>query len=454
MIDSIITHFADAVRYIADLTGSLGIFDDSAASMHKAADAMIGMADNESILRAELEKTEAAHQTKLNSIYSEIGAITETEELQKRASQSAIDSVLQERDSVLALVDAKKTQREEERKLREEQFKRLMAPSEDDDDNTNGNNKQKPTKGGMAANALDALTKKYQALQTSYRSESDLLKQHYDEKLALVNAAEEQGLASTQSYDLMRSNVQGEFFDAQLQMELEQHQRLEEIRANEEQAAVDRLGRITNWYSLSADERVDIVKNAESAITALKQMSFSQQANIVTSSLAQMTAGMAQHSKGFFKINKAAGIANAIVNTASGVSKALDLPWPMNFVAAAQTAAAGLVQIKTIKSAKFGGDSGSASAPQLSSTGTGGAIPTQNAGITGNGIQPPAPPNVATQSNSSLAPQKIEHTFILEHKEGQENISLSHVSEMFERANELLDNNDQATVRFASRCAA
>lgn len=454
LIDDIITRYAAAVRTIADVTDSLGIFDDSAASMHKAADAMLDMADNTSTLKAELKKANNVHLEKIDSIYAEIDAITTTEELQKRASQSAINSALQERDSVLSIVAAKKTQRDEERKLREEQFNRLMAPAAESDSGVAKQGQPAPAEGGMAARELEQLAKRYEALQTSYLSETELLRQQTDEKLALVTAAEEQGLASLQSYDLMRSAIQGELFDAQLQIELEQHQRLEAIRANEEQAAVDRLNRITDWYSLSAQERVDITRNAESAITALKQMSFSQQANIVTSSLAQMTAGMAQHSKGFFKLNKAAGIANAVVNTAQGVSEALKLPWPMNLIAAASTGAAGLVQIKAIKSAKFGGGSASSSTPQLSSSGTGGAIPTQNAGITGNGIQPPAQPGVAAQSNNTQTMQKIEHTFVLEHQEGQESVSLSHVSEMFDKANELLDNNDAAVVRFARRVAA
>lgn len=57
--------------------------------------------------------------------------------------------------------------------------------------------------------------------------------------------------------------------------------------------------------------------------------------------------------KKLFEIGKAAAIANAIVNTAQGVSKALALGPPLGFVAAAAQGIAGLVQINTIRSQSF-----------------------------------------------------------------------------------------------------
>ena len=62
-----------------------------------------------------------------------------------------------------------------------------------------------------------------------------------------------------------------------------------------------------------------------------------------------------------FNINKAVGIANAIINTSVGVTKALaTLPPPVSFITAATTAASGAAQIATIAKSQFqGGGSGS-----------------------------------------------------------------------------------------------
>ena len=60
-------------------------------------------------------------------------------------------------------------------------------------------------------------------------------------------------------------------------------------------------------------------------------------------------ANAARFNKKFFELQKAAGIANAIVSTAQGVAKALEYPFPANLAFAALVAAAGAVQIATIR---------------------------------------------------------------------------------------------------------
>lgn len=67
------------------------------------------------------------------------------------------------------------------------------------------------------------------------------------------------------------------------------------------------------------------------------------------------------YSKKAFEINKVAGIANAIVNTAQGVTEALKLPFPLSLAAAASVAAAGFAQIQAIRNTKFGGGGASGS---------------------------------------------------------------------------------------------
>lgn len=97
-------------------------------------------------------------------------------------------------------------------------------------------------------------------------------------------------------------------------------------------------------------QRIDLTKNALTAVA----------------DLANAFAGQSEEAqRRAFNINKGVGIANAIINTAQGVTQALaTLPPPISFLTAATTAAAGAAQIATIAKTKFdsgGGASGGGS---------------------------------------------------------------------------------------------
>ena len=117
------------------------------------------------------------------------------------------------------------------------------------------------------------------------------------------------------------------------------------------------------------EEKIAEMQKAKmSEVERFRAQSFQNQVKQVSSSLVEMTAGVAQHSKTMFRINKAAGIANAIVNTAQGITKALaTYPPPISFVMAAAQAAAGFAQISAIRSSSFNGG-GSGRAPSSSAT--------------------------------------------------------------------------------------
>jgi hypothetical protein len=101
-----------------------------------------------------------------------------------------------------------------------------------------------------------------------------------------------------------------------------------------------------------------------------------------------------QKSKELFTINKVAGIANAIVNTAEGVTNALrSVPYPANIFAAASTAAMGAVQIATIASTSMDG---------------GGGVSTPSGGIGGYGDGTPQSPVVTqTAATQQTGPTQV-----------------------------------------------
>lgn len=76
----------------------------------------------------------------------------------------------------------------------------------------------------------------------------------------------------------------------------------------------------------------------------------------VNSTLGSLATLQQSHSKKAKKVGKIAAVGQAIMNTAQGVTKALaSFPPPFNFIAAAATGVAGLVQIQTIRGANKGG---------------------------------------------------------------------------------------------------
>jgi hypothetical protein len=102
-------------------------------------------------------------------------------------------------------------------------------------------------------------------------------------------------------------------------------------------------------------------------LAKFEQKTASEKTQFILQQAAQLTAGLATNSKALFNINKGVAIANATMNTAEGVTKALA---QMNFGLAALIAVTGAAQIATIASTQFGG-----AASGLTSRGPGTGIP-------------------------------------------------------------------------------
>lgn len=148
------------------------------------------------------------------------------------------------------------------------------------------------------------------------------------------------------------------------EMETEQlayESRLEMLRVNREQQLIDKSAHDALVESLTQKHQARLATIERQGLTArevFQRKSMQDQTKQVFGELAGLTAGVAQHNEGMFKLNKAAGIANAIINTYQGVSMSLAAyPMPLAAVMAAAHLAAGLAQVSAIKSQSFGGSS-------------------------------------------------------------------------------------------------
>lgn len=124
---------------------------------------------------------------------------------------------------------------------------------------------------------------------------------------------------------------------------------------------------------LTYDDYATAVENAEQRIREAHAYSYEAEIEITKLRMQEQrnfqnaimdTAQMAgQAIASLFPKSKAAAIAEAVINTAVGITKALrDVPWPLNWVQAGLIAASGAAQIAAIRSANPGGG-GSAPRP-------------------------------------------------------------------------------------------
>jgi hypothetical protein len=106
----------------------------------------------------------------------------------------------------------------------------------------------------------------------------------------------------------------------------------------------------------------EIHKKGFSERQKFAQLSSVAQSKQVIGEMINLTAGVAKENKKLFEINKAAGIANALINTYQSFTRTLaEYPYPLNIALAGLSLAAGLAQVQAIKSQSFSGGGGAPS---------------------------------------------------------------------------------------------
>ena len=214
------------------------------------------------------------------------------------------------------------------------------------------------------AEASRAYTRVLQSLRTEKEKVNDV----YRNAIAVINAekaasAEEQEEARRRAGE-RRDQALAEIDERQQADALARErrfadQKLDAQRAAWEQELLAAMGfqtRIEQQESAHKKRLLDAqFKHAPAVGNVLKQVAeFEEQTGTkkVQTGLALAEEGFAnaaRFNKKFFELQKAAGIANAVISTAQGVTKALEYPFPANLAFAALVAAAGAVQIATIR---------------------------------------------------------------------------------------------------------
>ena len=209
-------------------------------------------------------------------------------------------------------------------------------------------------------------SKKKAADEKAKKEELERAKKQNDLLQELTNTAQEQEIYKLkQQYENKFELAKG---NAELEKALREQQQ-EDLTAIDKKYSEQRAKNESEATQKSQQERLDAFEQAaQTTMNALIAINELTQAFAKEDEASQKKA---------FEVNKAIGIANAIINTSVGVSKALaSAAPPLNFINAAIVTASGVAQVKNIQKTQFNSSSFDTTSP---STNTGGAAtsPTQ-----------------------------------------------------------------------------
>ena len=143
----------------------------------------------------------------------------------------------------------------------------------------------------------------------------------------------------------------------------------------------------------------DVRMRSENSVANFSQLLRAGEYQDAMTTAQAMTAGLAQHSRAAFEINKAASLAKALISTEQAVAGVLaEFPGPVGWGMAAVQAALGMAQVSSIQSASFGGGG------SVSTVGGGGSIPSL---ATTPGVPVSQQPVTSTQSAPASQPVNV-----------------------------------------------
>lgn len=252
----------------------------------------------------------------------------------------------------------------------------------------------KPDAPGIGLGLTDAdrkaLEDKIRAIQDSYKTERELLAQKLAEDQKTLDKALANKLISEDQYNRDLEGIKAAHIAklAELEANSPEAKRAELVAQNveairqsllaEEEFLIEqynkKLEMLTEYYGDELemniehntmlaqleqelqDKLTEIRKKGMSDMEKFTAMSYKQQAQTIFKELTSISNGVANNNKTLFNLNKAAGVANAIVSAYEGISLTMaKYPYPINIGMAAAHGAAAFAQVRAISSQTFNG---------------------------------------------------------------------------------------------------
>lgn len=236
-------------------------------------------------------------------------------------------------------------------------------------------------------------------LRNSFRVEElKVHKEHLDKKVAQdklysdANLAEynkraerENALIDAQEAKEKASKLARLDYDAQLNaikenMDAEAAQKKRDALAAEEREILDSEKKKVEGYKKTQDSQLELTKKTMEAAQALTDLYFAHQLKKNKGN----AAAELEIRKKQFKVNKAFGIVNAVVDGVGAVQKALNNPYPLNLILAVLSGVLAAANVAKIASSKFeGGEASGGGGADIGSISTAApAIPQPNNTVT------------------------------------------------------------------------
>ena len=224
------------------------------------------------------------------------------------------------------------------------------------------------------ADALDALKSKLQSSMETYRSFTHTIEESAreaaDADIAIFQQALDKNLISQEKFNELRDAANKSVAQTIMEQELELANKLADIedqKLKKAKEAMDARVRavVTGQSKILSAEDIAVLqkqgqeKKIEDRVrerTEFEQKSELEKVNFGIGQGKRFFEALGKQNKQFFAAMKAFAIAEAIINTYQGATKALaTYPPPFNFIAAAAVVAGGLAQVATIRSTQYSG---------------------------------------------------------------------------------------------------
>lgn len=193
-----------------------------------------------------------------------------------------------------------------------------------------------------------------------------------DRENALIDAQEAKEKASR----LARLDYEKQLNAIKEESDAESYRKKQQVLVDEEKSIMDSEAKKVEGYKQTQSQQLELTKKTTEAAQALTDLYFAHQLRKNKGN----AAAELEIRKKQFKVNKAFGIVNAVVDGVGAVQKALNNPYPLNLILAVLSGVLAAANVAKIASSKFEGGDSSASAGDVGSAGTASApaIPQPN----------------------------------------------------------------------------
>ena len=202
---------------------------------------------------------------------------------------------------------------------------------------------------GSQKKAAEDLLKIQDALKNDVQALSEAYETHFMDRAQLATHAYEVEMAKLQEARKEQAIDLQMFNQMREQSELVLQDKLGEIR---EKAAQDEKKRQASLFS----SNLASFKSGKFGEGDVTEMTEESKKKFAVASARSALQEVSKHNKAAFQANKALNIAEAVMNTYTGATKALaSYPPPFNFIAAAAVVAAGFANVASIRSQSYQG---------------------------------------------------------------------------------------------------